>query len=245
MKYKITRWYTESWSAEVEADSLEEAIETADDWYEDEQKDIEREEYFVEDADGDWVEAQFSKPKKEVIVRLTGHTEVFLIEHTVNGIELDAERFESYDYMRDLEDDGLVDEDMREIAFLKEIDELSYSTDGETWTPITKKGKYVKSENYLAAVCHVEPPYAVQHSDSVWADFEYHIELDEDEEFDPMKLQLDKCNYEAAWLPYGIITQYVWYDNRMITNKLEKCFDEFAESGCFLYDDFNTCRHQF
>lgn len=182
---------------------------------------------------------------KEIIVRLTGHTEVFLIEHTVNGIELDAERFESYDYMRDLEDDGLVDEDMREIAFLKEIDELSYSTDGETWTPITKKGKYIRSKNYLAAVCHVEPPYAVQHSDSCWADFEYRIELEDDEEFDPMKLNLDKCDYEAAWLPYGIITEYVWYDYRMITNRLEKCFDEFAESGCFLYDDFNTCRHQF
>lgn len=57
MKYKITRWYTESWSAEVEADSLEEAIESAEEWYEDEQKEIDREEYFVEDADGDWIEA--------------------------------------------------------------------------------------------------------------------------------------------------------------------------------------------
>ena len=183
---------------------------------------------------------------KEVLVRLTGHTEVFLLEYPVNDIEPDAERIAEYDYMTDLEEDGLVDEDMREIAFLKEIDELSYSIDGgEIWTPITKKGKYIRSKNYLAAVCHFEPPYVVQHSDSCWADFEYRIELEDDEEFDPMLLQLDKCDYEAAWLPYGIITEYVWYDNRMITNQLEKCFDIYSESGCFLYDDFDTCRHQF
>lgn len=177
---------------------------------------------------------------KEVIVRLTGHTEVFLIEKP-NG-DVDGERIEAYDYMTDLEEDGLVDEDMREIAFLKEIDELSYSFDEVEWIPITKKGKYVKSKNYLAAVCHIEPPYVVQHSDSCWADFEYRIELEDDEEFDPMKLQLDKCDHEAGWLPYGIITEYVWYDNRMITNQLEKCFDIYAESGCFLYiADDGTC----
>ena len=86
---------------------------------------------------------------KEVIVRLTGHTEVFLIEKPE---VLDGERIESYDYMTDLEEDGLVDGDMHEIAFIKEIDELSYSYDGEEWIPITKKGKYIKSKNYLAAV---------------------------------------------------------------------------------------------
>lgn len=179
---------------------------------------------------------------KEVIVRLTGNTEVFLIEKPE---VLDAERIAAYDYMTDLEDDGLVDGDMREIAFIKEIDELSYSYDGEEWIPITKKGKYIRSKNYLAAVCHIVPPYVVQHSDSCWADFEYRIELDEEEgetEFDPMLLQLDKCDYEAAWLPYGIITEYVWYNNRMITNQLEKCFDNYAESGCFLYSgDDGTC----
>ena len=179
---------------------------------------------------------------KEVIVRLTGNTEVFLIEKPE---VLDAERIAAYDYMTDLEDDGLVDGDMREIAFIKEIDELSYSYDGEEWIPITKKGKYIRSKNYLAAVCHIVPPYVVQHSDSCWADFEYRIELDEEEgetEFDPMLLQLDKCDYEAAWLPYGIITEYVWYNNRMITNQLEKCFDIYSESGCFLYSgDDGTC----
>ena len=181
---------------------------------------------------------------KEVLVRLTGHTEVFLLEK-LNG-EVDAERVSAYDYMTDLEEDGIVDGDMYELPFIKEIDELEYSTDdGETWTPITKKGKYIKSKNYLAAVCHMEPPYVVQHSDSCWADFEYRIELDEEEgetEFDPMLLQLDKCDYEAAWLPYGIITGHVWYNSRMITNQLEKCFDIYSESGCFLYSgDDGTC----
>lgn len=179
---------------------------------------------------------------KEVIVKLTGHTEVFLIESPVNGIELDAKRFKSYNYMRDLEDDGLVDENTREVAFIKEIDDLLYSYDGTRWFEIARKGKYIKSKNYLSAVCHIEPPYVVQHSDSCWADFEYRIELEDEEEFDPMKLQLDKTDHEAGWISYGIITEYVWYDKRMITNQLEKCFDEFAEAGCFLYiEDDGTC----
>lgn len=44
MKYKMTKWYTLSFSAEVEAESLEEAKELFYDaeWYEDEPQDLER-----------------------------------------------------------------------------------------------------------------------------------------------------------------------------------------------------------
>lgn len=189
---------------------------------------------------------------KTVTVRLTGHVEVFLLEHP-NGV-MDAERISAYDYMTDLEDDGLTCKDMTEVAFLKEIDELGYSfdvfnldddEDNREWTAIEKKGKYIKSKDYIATKLHMEVPYIVQHSDSTFADFEYAIELEDDEEFDPMKLQLVKSNYEASWLPYGIVTNYIMYDNKLILNQLEKCFDIYAESGCFLYDDFNTCKYIF
>ena len=42
MKYKMTKWYTSSWSVEVEADSLEEAKEMFDneEWYEDEPQEV-------------------------------------------------------------------------------------------------------------------------------------------------------------------------------------------------------------
>lgn len=174
---------------------------------------------------------------KTVTVRLEGNVEVFLLEHA-NGV-VDAERISAYDYMTDLEEDGMVDGDMIELAFIKDIDSLTVNE-----IEIEKKGKYIKSKDYFKE--HVgELPYVVQHSDSTFADFEYVIELNDDEEFDPMKLQLVKSDYEVSFLPYGIVTDYIMYDNKLILNQLEKCFDIYAESGCFLYEDFNTCKYIF
>lgn len=190
---------------------------------------------------------------KTVTIKLTGHVEVFLLNHP-NGA-VNAEKISAYDYMTDLEEDGLTSQDTTEVAFLKDIDELEYSfdtfdwdeddEDNREWTAIGNKGKYVNSKDYIATKLHMEIPYIVQHSDSTWADFEYAIELEDDEEFDPMKLQLVKSDYEASWMPYGIVTNYIMYDNKLIYNQLEKCFDIYAESGCFLYEDFNTCKYQF
>lgn len=180
---------------------------------------------------------------KTVTVRLEGHVEVFLLEHP-NGV-VDAERISAYDYMTDLEDDGLVEGSMIEVAFMKDIESLTYSVDGGEYVDIVKKGKYFISNDYLKRTYGLEMPYVVQHSDSCYADFEYVIELNDDEEFDPMKLRLEKSNYEVGWLSYGIITEHVFYDNRIKYNQLEKCFDIYAESGCFLYEDFNTCKYIF
>lgn len=178
---------------------------------------------------------------KTITVRLEGHVEVFIMEKT--GV-LDAERIAAYDYMTDLEEDGMVDENMIEVAFMKDIESLTYSVDDGEYVDIVKKGKYIVSNDYLKRTYGLEMPFVVQHSDSCYADFEYVIELNDDEEFDQMKLQLEKSNYEVGWLPYGIITNHVMYDNRMIYNQLEKCFDIYAESGCFLYDTFE-CGQQF
>ena len=178
---------------------------------------------------------------KTITVRLEGHVEVFLLEKTD---VLDAETIAAYDYMTELADDGMVDENMIEVAFMKDIESLTYSVDDGEYVDIVKKGKYIVSNDYLKRTYGMEMPFVVQHSDSCYADFEYVIELNDDEEFDPMKLQLEKSNYEVGWLPYGIITNHIMYDNRMIYNQLEKCFDIYAESGCFLYDTFE-CGRQF
>ena len=55
MKYKMTKWYTSSWSVEVEADSLEEAKEMFEDgdWYEDEQQEVSEITYSEYDEDSD------------------------------------------------------------------------------------------------------------------------------------------------------------------------------------------------
>lgn len=55
MKYKMTKWYTSSWSVEVEADSLEEAKEMFDneEWYEDEPQEVSEITYSEYDEDNE------------------------------------------------------------------------------------------------------------------------------------------------------------------------------------------------
>ena len=55
MKYKMTKWYTSSWSVEVEADSFEDAQEMFEDgdWYEDEQQEVSEITYSEYDEDSD------------------------------------------------------------------------------------------------------------------------------------------------------------------------------------------------
>lgn len=187
---------------------------------------------------------------KTIKVTLTGHCEVFLLEQPVEGVT--AEDIKEYDYMVDLEDDEKVDGNMIELAFIKEIGRLTWREYNgeqdeedrefgeplENEEPIVKKGKYIKTGEYFAEF--VQEPFVVQRSDSTYAEFDYLIELDSNEEFDPMKLQLIKSDYEVEFLPYGIITTNIMYDGRAIPTCTETCFDIYAESGCFLYDGFGT-----
>lgn len=187
---------------------------------------------------------------KTIRVTLTGHCEVFLLEQPVEGVT--AEDIKEYDYMTDLEDDEKVDGNMIELSFIKEIGRLTWREFNgerdeedrefgeplENEEPIVKKGKYVLEKEYFAQF--VQEPFVVQRSDSTYAEFDYDIELYDGEEFDPMKLQLIKSDYEVEFLPYGIITGCIWYNNRPIATISETCFDIYAESGCFLYDGFGT-----
>lgn len=185
---------------------------------------------------------------KTIKVTLTGHCEVFLLEQPVEGVT--AEDIKQYDYMVDLEDDEKVDGNMIELAFIKEIGRLTWREYNgeddeedrefgeplENEEPIVKKGKYIKTGEYFAEF--VKEPFVVQHSDNTYAEFDYLIELDSNEEFDPMKLQLIKSDYEVEFLPYGIITSNIMYDGRVIPTCTETGFDIYAESGCFLYEGF-------
>jgi hypothetical protein len=65
---------------------------------------------------------------------------------------------------------------------------------------------------------------------------EYDIELEDDEEFDPKKLQLVKSDYEVSFLPYGIITDYIIYDGKRIDYiDFFECDEKYPES--FIYDE--------
>lgn len=190
---------------------------------------------------------------KTIKVTLTGHCEVFRVAEPIVDITSDA--VESYDYMDDMSNDGMVGEDIIELSFIKNIGRLTWREYNgeqdeedrefgeplENEEPIVKKGKYVKTGEHFAEF--VKEPFVVQRCDSTYAEFDYLIELDDNEEFDPMKLQLIKSDYEVEFLPYGIITGCIMYDGRAIPTDTETGFDIYAESGCFLYEGFGKGRY--
>lgn len=188
---------------------------------------------------------------KTIIVTLTGQCEVFMLAQPKT--ELTPEQVEKYDYIADMEQDGLVDGWMYELSFMKTIDSLTYQ-DGDDYDddedadydedavfgspseneiPIIEKGKYRQLSEYFAEF--VKIPFVVQHIDSTYVEYEYLIELDDDEEFDPMKLQLLRSDREVEFLPYGIITSNIMYNGKILPTISEPCFDTYNDSGCFLY----------
>ena len=189
---------------------------------------------------------------KTIKVLLSGHCEVFQLDTPNEGVT--AEQVAEYSYMNDMVDDGIVMDNRVELSFIKQIGRLTWRVDNpeydedrefgeptEDEIPIEKKGKYIKNNEYFAEF--VQEPFVVQHSDSTYAEFEYSIELMDDEEFDPLKLQLIKSDYEVEFLPYGIITGTIMYDGRAIPTDTECCFDEYSCSECFLYNGFGSTGH--
>lgn len=190
---------------------------------------------------------------KTIKVLLAGHCEVFQLDNPMDGVT--AEQVAEYSYMNDMVEDGIVADNRIELSFMKNIHRLTWRVDNgddedrefgepsEDEIMIEKKGKYIKTTEYFAEF--IQEPFVVQHSDSTYAEYEYSIELMDDEDFDPLKLQLIKSDYEVEFLPYGIITGTIMYDGRAIPTDTECCFDEYAESDCFLYNGFGRgCRYQ-
>lgn len=169
---------------------------------------------------------------KTVIVRLEGWCDIFLIDKLTEGE--DPSVINDFSYLWELEDEGLTNGDMREYRFMKTIDKLSYSVNGGESIDIVKKGKYITTRNYIGE--DFLPPYVVQHSDAGNGVYEFSIELADDEEFDPMKLQLEKSDYEVQFLPFGIITSHIWYDGKPIGTDTE---DNWGDTGedLFYYDE--------
>ena len=62
----------------------------------------------------------------------------------------------------------------------------------------------------------ISKPFIFQLFDDNEYEYNYEIELEDDEEFDPKKLQLVKSDYEVSFLPYGIIVDYIMYDGKKI-----------------------------
>jgi hypothetical protein len=160
-------------------------------------------------------------------IKLSGKGPVFYMSNFCNGVEIGDVDMDLHPY--DLEEEGVIDEIWQEVFILEGVTVECDEND------ITKnKGKYLKTKEFLSS--KFQSPFYVRQIRYCDIELEYDIELEDDEEFDPKKLQLVKSDYEVSFLPYGIITDYIIYDGKRIDYiDFFECDEKYPES--FIYDE--------
>lgn len=164
---------------------------------------------------------------KRVFVTLQGKGDVYWME---GFTQTDEVLDDVYDYDLDdqseLEEDGVLDGSLWEIPFIISDVKLLLSTketpvwdiEDEGAVDITKeKGKYVKTSDYLKTDCELPLPFwctPTKYNTGIVETF--CIELEDDEEFDPKKLQLIKYENEVDFIPYAIIVTDIMYNGKKI-----------------------------
>ena len=158
---------------------------------------------------------------KTVFVTVKGQGPVFWMENLNDGVE--PSEIDTSMSLFDLEDEGLVDGDLFELPFILEDVEVFYTEGSEpVWNiedgiDITKKkGKYLLINDLLSERCKLKSPFYVDQINYCVINEAFMIELEDDEEFDPKKLQLIKSDYEVQFLPFGITTYAVVYNGKIV-----------------------------
>lgn len=160
---------------------------------------------------------------KTVFVTVKGQGPVFWIENLNEGVE--PSEIDTSMSLLDLEDEGLVDGDLFELPFILEDVEVLYTEgaepvwdiDDEGAVDITKKkGKYLLINDLFSERCKLKSPFYVDQTNYCNIMESFMIELEDDEEFDPKKLQLIKSDYEVQFLPFGISVYAVVYDGKLV-----------------------------
>jgi hypothetical protein len=172
---------------------------------------------------------------KKVIIRMKGSMVAF-IGAQLTCDELNRETVHSYSYISELDDDGFIDNDTCTwLVFLKTLDVLTYSENKGEHIVITKnKGKYINTDSYFKETLGTNERFVFQPVTEDKDLFVYTIELEDDEEFDPKKLQLVNSAYEVNFLPYGIIVDYIMYDGKKIYTDSYYEYEE-EHKACYLY----------
>ena len=156
---------------------------------------------------------------KKVVLTIAGKGEVYWMENFSSNfeenIDIDVNDLDSLEDICFLEDEGILDGDLYELPFILSDLEISWSYEGDKEKhSINKKGKYIKTKEYLSSI--FKSPFLVQCINIGWLEHTYEIEISDDEEFEPMKLQLIKSDYEVEFLPYGIIVDHIMYDGKKV-----------------------------
>ena len=171
---------------------------------------------------------------KKIKIRMEGEMVAFIAAQLTCD-ELNRATVHSYSYISELDDDGFIDNDTcRWMVFLKTLNSMTAEVDGEEIDIAKKKGKYIKSDSYFKETIGTNERFVFQPIVYDEDRYTYEIELQDDEEFDPKKVQLVKSDYEVNFLPYGIITEYIMYDGKKV-NLIDYYEYEEEHKGCYLY----------
>ena len=171
---------------------------------------------------------------KQINVCISGNIVAFAVAKL--NTELGEDVVESYDSLIGLEEDGYIESNY-ELAFIKELGDIWYDDEDYNVREITKeKGKYLKTKEFWKEK-KIEGPFVFEVLDEGEYEYNYIISLEDDEEFEPKKLQLVKSDYEVGFLPYGIIVDYIMYDGKKIECIGEYDYDCGYENGCYWYSD--------
>ena len=171
---------------------------------------------------------------REITIKISGNCDVFTIAKPI--VELTKDQVEEYSWIPDMVDEDLVDGCIfYELPFMMHIDEVVWCEDDGEEQRITKKGKYIKRKDFVSKILPT-PPFVWQQSDCTYCEFEYLLELNDDDVFDPQKLQLVKSDYELSFVPYGVVVNYVVYDGKEVGCINYPEFD-LTGSQCYLYEE--------
>lgn len=179
---------------------------------------------------------------KTVFVTVKGQGPVYWMESLNEGVEPSEVDLDMS--MSDLEDEGLLDGDLFELPFILEDVEVFYTEGSEpVWDiedgiDITKtKGKYLLINDLFSERCKLKSPFWVEQTNYCVINEAFMIELEDDEEFDPKKLQLIKSDYEVQFLPFGISVYAVVYNGKLIYMEPTDGYNVRAFDNTFIYDE--------
>ena len=194
---------------------------------------------------------------KTVIVKLCGQCDVVLLKYAGEEeipADLTYADVEQYDYIDELEELGFREE-TDGAFYMLEYDRLTWEDvtncdDGEYYSrgegvmypneqPITQLGNQIVTWSHIKDdIYRGDDRFAFQLADNVYGEFVFEIQLADNEDFDPKKLQLIWAAHEIRVVEYGYVANRIMYNGKVSCHVNDYPeFDSYQYSGCYLYDE--------
>lgn len=174
-----------------------------------------------------------------VYVTIMGKGQVYLMENICPELYEDltlirVSLMDSYCDIKSLEDDLLIDGNLYVVPLITTDLKLSWSYDGVDEKEFSKYGGLINIDGYISS--SLKTPFLVQETNYRYLMQMFVIELPDDEQFNPAKLQLAKLEDDVNFIPYGILIDNVFYDGERI-EPLQKFQYENLGGKIWIYED--------